>query len=131
MAPTRRPRLSSPRRLGPGHWSALLASLLIIAAGSFSCRSSKPIAQRATGDEALRVGDEVVRVAEVQAQVDAMSPATRARYASPEERRVFFDKVRKNEILAAEARRLGYDQAPEVVTAMKKAMVLKLLKERI
>jgi peptidyl-prolyl cis-trans isomerase C len=119
-------RPSSPR--------APFRALVILAAAAaivWSSASSGPKKQPDAGDVLVRVGDDVLRRADAQAEVDRMPPAARARYASPEERRAFFDRMVKNEILAAEARRLGYDRDPEVVLATKKAMVQKLLKERI
>lgn len=111
---------------------ALLPVLSVLAAvvlWSFRAANEKKPSE--AGDVLLRVGDTSVRLSEVQEQIDRMPAATRSRYASPGERQAYLEKLINNEVLAAEARRLGYDRDPEVVAAMKKAMILKLLKERI
>lgn len=86
----------------------------------------------AESEEVLfRIGDRVFLAAEAQAQLDQMAPAVRDRFREPEARRAFFDKLLKQEALAREAERRGYADDPEVRFAMKKAMVLKLVKEHV
>ena len=105
----------------------LVTSLALILAG---CNGSE-IGLAESDDTLLRFGDNVVRLAHVQAEIDAIPPAVRLRYTSPQARRLYVQEWVNNEILAHEARRLGYDRDPEVVLAAKRAMIIKLLKERI
>jgi hypothetical protein len=70
-------------------------------------------------------------VEEVQAQVEHLSAKSGTEFNSPEAQREFLDKMANQEILAAEAERLGYQDAPEVIMARKRAMMFKLLTERI
>lgn len=126
--------------LGPGYrnvpWALFFA---LLAVHVYQCRTSEEKGQPAAAQEGpaqpasvvLRVGDEVLRLEDIQAQIDRLPPGVRARHASPEERRAFLDRLIKNEILAHEARRLGYDRDPEIASGQKKAMVLKLLRERL
>jgi peptidyl-prolyl cis-trans isomerase C len=105
----------------------LAAVSALVAACNQSARKGSPNSE----DVLVRVGSEVVLVGDVEAQLARTPPPARARYAMPEERQGFFDKLVQNEILAAEARKLGYDRDPEILMATKKAMVLKLVRERI
>jgi peptidyl-prolyl cis-trans isomerase C len=105
----------------------LVAATALLAACHNSSQKSSPEAE----DVLVRVGSEVVRIDDIEGQFARMSGSVRSRYAKPEERRAFFDKLVQNEILAAEARKLGYDRDPDISMALKKAMVQKLLKERL
>lgn len=105
----------------------LVTSLALILAG---CNGSE-IGLAESDDALLQFGDNVVRLADAQAEIDAIPPVVRLRYTSSEARRLYVEKWVNNEILAQEARRLGYDRDPEVMLAAKRAMILKLLKEQI
>jgi parvulin-like peptidyl-prolyl isomerase len=84
-----------------------------------------------TSPALVRVGKRVLTQAEVQAQADQMPLEVRVEYTTPPKQREFVQKFVDQEILAAEAERLGYDRSPEVLAAVKRAMAVKLLKERI
>jgi hypothetical protein len=82
-------------------------------------------------DVAIRIDSEVVRVSEAQRDIDAMPPIRRAIYQSPEEREAYVKKWVQTEILFRKAQHLGFERDPEVQRALKRAMVLRLVKERI
>lgn len=103
--------------------------LVFLASVTAGCRAGGRPADSA--DVIVRAGGTVVTVSDVQGQLDKMPPAGRDRYSTVERQREFLDKLIKTEVMAAEAKRLGYDRDPEVVEATKRAMVTKLLRERI
>src|SRR5262249_36522916 len=70
-----------------------------------------------------------ITVAEVQDRINKQSPYVRARYTSLEQKKEFLDTLVRFEVLAAEARKRGYDKDPEVVRTMKQVMIQRLLKE--
>lgn len=85
-----------------------------------------------SGDAPLfRVGREVTTVAQIQSQLDQMSWHDRSRYTTRAEREKYLAALLDQQVLAAEAERAGYANAPEVLAAARKAMVTKLLKERV
>jgi len=85
-----------------------------------------------SGDAPLfRIGRAVTTVGQIQTQLDQMSWRDRSRYTTRAERERYLDELVGQQVLAAEAERLGYANAPEVLAAARKAMVTKLLKERV
>jgi peptidyl-prolyl cis-trans isomerase C len=68
-------------------------------------------------------------VAEVQDRINKQSPYVRARYTSLEQKKEFLDNMVRLEVLAAEARKRGYDKDAEVVRTMKQVMIQRLMKE--
>jgi peptidyl-prolyl cis-trans isomerase C len=108
--------------------SQILLLVVVISAAVFvgACRRSVPTS---TPDEdtLIRIGNEVVRVSQLQEEIDRMPPPWRSSLATPEARRGFVEQRIRNELLFQEALRLGYDQSPEVVASMKKAMIRKLV----
>src|SRR5215831_4958870 len=70
-----------------------------------------------------------VTVAEIQDRINKQSPYVRARYTSLEQKKEFLDNMVRFEVLAAEAKKRGYDKDSEVLRAMKQGMIQRLLKE--
>ena len=70
-----------------------------------------------------------ITVAEFQDRINKQSPYVRARYTSLEQKKEFLDTLVRFEVLAAEAKKRGYDKDPEVVRTMKQVMIQRLLKE--
>ena len=60
------------------------------------------------------VGDKVITLGEFAATLDRMDQFERLRYQSLERRKQLLDEIIKAELLAAEARKRGLDQKPEV-----------------
>ena len=75
------------------------------------------------------IGDRVITVEEVERRIASSSPFLRARYQDADQRREFVDSMIRFELLAAEARRRGYGEHPEVVRAMQQSMVQRMLQE--
>jgi len=83
------------------------------------------------GQVLLRVGERVLTSVEVEAEIQRMPAEARSLYTTPEARLRYVKQIIEQEILfkAAEAR--GYRDDPAVVEATKRAMVRKLLRERV
>lgn len=77
------------------------------------------------------VGDREITAGELAARLAAEGRYTRARFASPERRREYLDKMIDVALLAAEARRLGYDEDPMVVSARNQALREEMLRELV
>ena len=71
-----------------------------------------------------RVGDVVLTVADLEAEIKLRAPGFRAQqYRSPARRAELLDSMIQREMLVAEAERRGYGRDPRVVHAMKQEMV--------
>jgi peptidyl-prolyl cis-trans isomerase C len=78
-----------------------------------------------------RVGDREITAGELAARLAAEGRYTQARFASPERRREYLDKMIELALLAAEAERLGYQNDPLVVQAREQAMREEMLRELV
>ena len=74
------------------------------------------------------VGNRVITTADFEARMNEQSPFIRARYDTLERKREFLDDMVRFELLAQEAERRGLRDDPDVVSAMKKVMVQKLMR---
>jgi len=70
-----------------------------------------------------KVGERTITVGDVTRQINRLSPFIRRRWAAPEKRKEFLDKLIRVELLSQEAERLGLDKDPEVQRAVKQMMV--------
>lgn len=70
-----------------------------------------------------------ITVKELQDRINRQSPYVRAKYSSLEQKKDFVDNLIRFEVLAAEAKRRGYDQDSDVVQTMKQVMIQKLMKD--
>jgi peptidyl-prolyl cis-trans isomerase C len=68
-----------------------------------------------------------ITAAEYVAKMNELSPTARASYASIERKREFLDNLVRFKVLAAEARRQGLDRDPDVLAALEKLLVQKLV----
>ena len=75
-----------------------------------------------------KVGDRTITVGEVTEQINRLSPYIRRRWAAPEKRREFLQKLIRVELLSQEAERLGLDDSPEVQRTVKQVMIRLLIK---
>ncbi|MDD5307639.1 MAG: peptidyl-prolyl cis-trans isomerase [Deltaproteobacteria bacterium] len=75
-----------------------------------------------------RVGDAVITVGDVTRQINRLSPYIRRRWAAPEKRKEFLDKLIRVELLAQEAQRLGLGEDPEVQRTVKQVMIRLMIK---
>jgi len=81
------------------------------------------------GETVATIDGTPISVAEFQDRINKQSPYVRARYTSLEQKKEFLDTLVRFEVLAAEARKRGYDRDAEVVRTMKQVMIQRLLKE--
>jgi len=80
--------------------------------------------------EVARVGEQVITLGDVAARIAAEPPHMRARYATAERRAALLNHMIEFEILAAEAKRAGLAQSPDVQMAWKAALAKELLAQR-
>lgn len=111
-------RLAEHWVLAIGASGALAAFVTLVAP---ACSGSRASAE--TSPVLAKVGDTDITVADVETRLDQQSPFLRARYGSPEKKKELLDEMVRFEVLAAEAKRRGYDRDPSVVRAEKEAMV--------
>jgi peptidyl-prolyl cis-trans isomerase C len=115
------------------HDSKLMGfGLVLLALGG--CQKAVASSQNHPSDRSAllaKVDSRMLTVAGAQSEVDRLPLEERVRFATSATQHEFLQKLVDQEILAAEAEKLGYDRAPEVLAAAKRAMVVKLLKERI
>src|SRR5882762_2941695 len=103
-----------------------LASVLCIALAASACKKSEK-----SGPAVARVGDEVITADEVRQRLNETSPFLRARYSTLERKKEFVENMVRNELLAQEAIRQGYDKSPAVREQMKRAMIQELIKHQL
>src|SRR5205814_2121887 len=84
-----------------------------------------------SGPAVARVGDEVITADEVRQRLNETSPFLRARYSTLERKKEFVENMVRNELLAQEAVRQGYDKSPAVREQMKRAMIQELIKHQL
>lgn len=98
--------------------------------GVLGCRDMAAKASDRKEGVLAQVDDVVITVSEFQDRINAQSPYVRARYASLDHKKEFLDNLVKFELLAAEAKRQGLDQDPEVVRTVKQVMIQRLLRQK-
>jgi peptidyl-prolyl cis-trans isomerase C len=104
-----------------------LASVVCIAlAAAPACKKSEK-----SGPAVARVGDEVITADEVRQRLNETSPFLRARYSTLERKKEFLENMVRNELLAQEAVRQGFDKSPAVREQMKRAMIQELIKHQL
>lgn len=74
------------------------------------------------------IGDRVITVGDVTEQINRLSPYIRRRWADPEKRKEFLQKLVRVELLSMEAERLGLEQDPEVQRTVKQVMIRLMIK---
>lgn len=129
--------------------SARLLPFVLLCAAPFGCGpktgSEKQTDQKAeeetpkstlpeglTAEEAAKVvakvGERTITVGDVTRQINRLSPYIRRRWAAPEKRKEFLDKLIRVELLSQEAERLGLADDPEVQRTVKQVMVRLMIK---
>ena len=101
--------------------SFFFCTLLALAA----CKAQK------SGPVVAKVGDEKITADELKRRLDETSPFLRARYNTLERKKEFLENLIRNELLAQEAQRQGYDKSPAVKEQMKRAMIQELIKHQL
>lgn len=75
-----------------------------------------------------KVGERTITVGDVTDQINRLSPYIRRRWAEPEKRKEFLQKLIRIELLSQEAERLGLGSDPEVQRTVKQVMVRLMVK---
>jgi len=102
--------------------SLLFCSLLALAA----CKS-----ETKSGTVVAKVGNENITADELKRRLDETSPFLRARYNTLDRKKEFLENLIRNELLAQEAQRQGFDKSPAVKEQMKRAMIQELIKKQL
>ena len=103
----------------------LVAILALAAAAACHKGASK------SGPVVAKVGDEVITADELKHRLDETSPFLRARYTTLDRKKEFLENLIRNELLAQEAQRQGFDKSPAVREQMKRAMIQELIKKQL
>src|SRR3954466_5712382 len=104
-----------------------LASFLLAAAALAACSKSSS----KSGPVVATVGNESITADEMRQRLNETSPFLRARYNTVERKKEFLENLVRNELLAQEAVRQGYDKSPAVRDQMKRAMIQELIKHQL
>ncbi len=107
--------------------ATLLLSGAILALG-FACTSK---GRSSSGPVVATVGDDVITAADLKKRFDETSPFLRARYNTLDRKKEFLENLIRNELLAQEARRQGFDKSPAVQEQMKRAMIQELIRKQL
>ena len=75
-----------------------------------------------------KVGERQITVGDVTRQINRLSPYIRRRWAAPEKRKEFLEKLIRVELLSQEAERLGLGDDPEVQRTVKQVMIRLMVK---
>ena len=75
-----------------------------------------------------KVGEREITVGDVTEQINRLSPYIRRRWATPEKRKEFLQKLIRVELLSQEAERLGLADEPEVQRTVKQVMIRLMVK---
>ncbi|HET9555005.1 MAG TPA: peptidyl-prolyl cis-trans isomerase, partial [Anaeromyxobacteraceae bacterium] len=82
-----------------------------------------------TGPAVAKGNGVLITADELKARLEEQSPFIRARYSTLERKKEFLDNLVRFEVLAAEAKKQGLDQDPDVLLTLKKIMVQKLVQK--
>jgi peptidyl-prolyl cis-trans isomerase C len=104
-----------------------LAAILFALAAAAACRKGAS----KSGPVVAKVGDEVITADELKRRLDETSPFLRARYTTLDRKKEFLENLIRNELLAQEAQRQGFDKSPAVKEQMKRAMVQELIRKQL
>ena len=78
-----------------------------------------------------KVGDRVITVGDVTRQINRLSPYIRRRWAAPEKRKEFLEKLIRVELLSQEAERIGLSNDPEVQRTVNQVMIRLMIKNEL
>jgi peptidyl-prolyl cis-trans isomerase C len=101
----------------------LFAGLAALAACSRGGSKSGPVV--------AKVGNETITADDLKKRLDETSPFLRARYSTLERKKEFLENLIRNELLAQEAQRQGFDKSPAVKEQMKRAMIQELIRHQL
>lgn len=105
-------------------------ALILAFAAAAACHKGGS-ADSKSGPVVAKVGDEVITADEVKRRLDETSPFLRARYNTLDRKKEFLENLIRNDLLAQEAERQGFDKSPAVKEQMKRAMIQELIKHQL
>jgi peptidyl-prolyl cis-trans isomerase C len=104
--------------------TAVIAVLFALAAG---CNKPPKSKQEDEDEDVLaRVGDKEITVDDFEETINSYSPYLRQKYNAPEMRKQKLEEMVEFELLALEARELGYADEPRIQEAVKQQLVREL-----
>jgi parvulin-like peptidyl-prolyl isomerase len=103
-----------------------LAGIFLAAAAFAACSKSS-----SSSPVVAKVGDQVITANDVKERLNEISPFLRARYNTVERKKEFVENLIRNELLAQEAVRQGFDKSPAVKEQAKRAMIQELIKHQL
>jgi len=103
-----------------------LSAVLFVLSLAAACHKNE-----AKGPVVAKVGDDVITAEELKHRLDETSPFLRARYNTLDRKKEFLENLIRNELLAQEAQRQGFDKSPAVREQMKRAMIQELIKHQL
>ncbi len=104
--------------------------MLVIGLGACG-RGGQKAASEPNEPVVARVGDTRITARELSAQLARQPPAVRAHYGSMARRKDFLDSQIQVELLAAEARKRGFDRDPDFQRAVKQQLVSTFLQRAV
>lgn len=104
-----------------------LVSVLSLALALAACSKKS----EKSGPVVAEVGSETITADDVKQRLNETSPFLRARYNTLERKKEFLENMVRNELLAQEAVRQGYDKSPAVREQMKRAMIQELIRHQL
>lgn len=130
-------------------WAVLVALIALVATGCGGDKQDEgkadTSAKAASTDDELpagltaeqaakvvaKVGQSMITVGDVTRQINRLSPYIRRRWAAPEKRKEFLDKLVRVELLSQEAERLGLGDDPEIQRTLKQVMIRLFVKDEL
>src|SRR5438270_5806742 len=103
-----------------------ISAILVVLSLAAACHKHE-----AKGPVVAKVGDESITADELKHRLDETSPFLRARYNTLDRKKEFLENLIRNELLAQEAKRQGYDKSPAVQEQMKRAMIQELIRHQL
>jgi peptidyl-prolyl cis-trans isomerase C len=102
------------------------------AEGSKDAAADEKLPQGLTPEQAAevvaKVGDRTITVGDLTDQINRLSPYIRRRWAAPEKRKEFLQKLIRIELLSQEAEKQGLGDDPEVQRTIKQVMIRLMVK---
>jgi peptidyl-prolyl cis-trans isomerase C len=107
--------------------SSLLLSGALAALALTACNRG----ESKSGPVVAKVGNESITAQDLKRRLDETSPFLRARYNTLDRKKEFLENLIRNELLAQEAQRQGFDKSPAVREQMKRAMIQELIRKQL
>jgi len=120
-----------PNPLGPGAKVDLDAVSLTPVPGAAGSLGASSLTEEQRKVVVARIGAEALTLGDLEQRLLREPQSVRMQYATVDRRKEYLRNVVQFEVLAAEARKRGYDKAPEVVEVLKQRMVRAFLEKEV